>query len=209
MKETVVICNIGDQTWHRSLPYGTHEVKPCPPGQDYALTEISNGRQMKDLGGKLEPVELHAEDIARDVVMELEDHGVFVCAGDSPTAKELATAKARMEAFFRREIEIADAEWNRNPEHRNISDVARRGANHFGFERPWAGLVEMLQACEYCGAQVRTGVAKCRECGGILDAEKALRGGLITREQYAEITAQPEAEEVAVGASSRSRKGKR
>ena len=68
--------------------------------------------------------------------------------------------------------------WARGHSFREISDLHRRAAIALGVEREWAYVPMRMSDCPACGEKVKTGVAVCRHCSAILDAEKAAKHGL-------------------------------
>jgi hypothetical protein len=69
--------------------------------------------------------------------------------------------------------------WARGHSFREISDLHRRAAMTLGIEREWAYIPLYLSDCPACGEKVKTGVAVCKHCHGILDSDKAAQHGLI------------------------------
>ena len=47
-----------------------------------------------------------------------------------------------------------------------------------GVEREWAYVPMRMNDCPACGEKVKQGVAVCKHCAAILDAEKAAKHGL-------------------------------
>jgi hypothetical protein len=68
--------------------------------------------------------------------------------------------------------------WARGHSFREISDLHRRAAIGLGVEREWAYVPMCLNDCPACGEKVKHGVAVCKHCHAILDAEKAAKHGL-------------------------------
>jgi len=111
---------------------------------------------------------------------DLRRFGVFLCAAETPLDQELSEAEARRTAFFREQVEQADALYARAPNRPElISDVQRRAARHLGLDRPWLVKIAPMQECPVCGEPVRIGVALCRHCGAVLDEGKAARFGVL------------------------------
>ena len=124
------------------------------------------------------PFTISARDIAEDLLQDLQDHGVFVCAGARPTAEELAVVSARRDDFYQRLVTDGDTMWARGHSFREISDLHRRAAISLGAEREWAYVPMRMADCPACGEKVKPGVAVCRHCRAILDQEKAAKHGL-------------------------------
>jgi hypothetical protein len=190
---TVAIASISDQDWYISRTHGVYHIPACPrtappgrrqgePGgsdQPYALLLITSRGDVIDLGDNRRfPFTISAREIAEDLLQDLHDHGIFVCAGARPTEEELAAATVRRDAYYHRLIAEGDTLWARGHSFREISDLHRRAAMALGIEREWAYVPVRLSECPACGEKVKTGVAVCKHCHAILDAEKAAKHGL-------------------------------
>ena len=190
---TVAIASISDQDWYISRTHGVYHIPACakqtgPPGPrqgepggsvPYALLLITSRGDALDLGDNRRfPFTISAREIAEDLLQDLHDHGVFVCAGARPTPEELAAATARRDAYYHRLIGEGDTMWARGHSFREISDLHRRAAMALGVEREWAYVPVRMSECPACGERVKTGVAICKHCHAILDAEKAAQHGL-------------------------------
>jgi hypothetical protein len=154
-------------------------VEPGGSIPSYALLLITSRGDVIDLGdGRRLPFSISAREIADDLLQDLHDHGLFVCSGARPTSEELAAAVTRRDAYYHRLIAEGDTLWARGHSFREISDLHRRAAMAIGAEREWAYVPMRLSDCPACGEKVKTGVAVCRHCHAILDAEKAAQHGL-------------------------------
>jgi hypothetical protein len=177
---TVSIASISDQDWYVSRTHGVYHIPACAKGQSYALLLITSRGDALDLGDNRRfPFTISAREIAEDLLQDLHDHGVFVCAGARPTADELAAATARRDAYYHRLIAEGDTLWARGHSFREISDMHRRAAIALGVEREWAYVPMRTSECPACGEKIKTGVAVCKHCHAILDAEKAAKHGLL------------------------------
>jgi hypothetical protein len=204
---TVAIASISDQDWYISRTHGVYHIPACakqagppdplkgepgisgPPGPRqgepggsvaaYALLLITSRGDVIDIGdGRRLPFAISAREIADDLLQDLHDHGIFVCAGARPTPEELAAATARRDAYYHRLITEGDTLWARGHSFREISDLHRRAAMTIGVEREWAYVPMRLSDCPACGEKVKSGVAVCKHCRAILDSEKAAQHGL-------------------------------
>ena len=176
---TVTIASISDQDWYISRTHGVYHIPACVKGEPFALLLIRTRNDVIDLGdGRRLPFPITAREIADDLLQDLHDHGVFVCAGARPTSEELAAATARRDAFYHRLIGEGDTLWARGHSFREISDMHRRAALALGVEREWAYVPMRMSECPACGEKVKSGVAVCKHCHAILDAEKAAQHGL-------------------------------
>ncbi len=167
-----------------------HEQRPenrgATNGVAYALTPVTARKGTIDLGDKRVldfPISAReiAEDLAREINADAGDasfFGVFVCAGDAPTAEELAAAHARLAGFYHRLVAQADQDWERTHNFLVITDVERRAARWLGLEKEWSYEPRPLVDCPACAEKLKPGVAVCKSCGAVLDPEKAARFGL-------------------------------
>lgn len=178
---TVVIASISDQDWYISRTHGVYHIPACAKGEQYSLLLITARGDALDLGDNRRfPFKISARDIAEDLLQDLHDHGIFVCAEDRPSGEELVAATQRRDAYYHRLISEGDTMWARGHSFREISDLHRRAAIEMGVEREWAYVPARMVECPACGERVKPGVAVCRHCGAILDPEKAARHGLGT-----------------------------
>lgn len=176
---TVTIASISDQDWYISRTHGVYHIPACATGKAYGVVLITSRGDALDLGDNRKfPFTISAREIAEDLLQELRDHGVFVCAGARPTADELSAATARRDQFYQRLVTDGDTMWARGHSFREISDLHRRAAIALGAEREWAYVPVRMSDCPACGEKVKPGVAVCRHCGAILDEEKAAKHGL-------------------------------
>jgi len=127
------------------------------------------------------PLPIAAREIAEDLVQELRDHGIFICADARPTEQELAAASKKHDDYYHQLIAEADTMWARGHSFREIPDSHRRAAITMGVERDWAYVPTRQVECPACAEKVKPGVAVCKHCGAILDAEKAAKHGLAPR----------------------------
>jgi hypothetical protein len=193
-EEIAVIANLTAQSFSLHRNYGAFFIAPSEALANASgaartspsLTRVTPRRAVIDLGDKRTlDVNISARDIASDLCREIngdagEDSflGAFVCAGETPTAEELADARRRLDAFYRRKVAEADREWARSHSHLFLDDLQRRAANELGLEREWNYQLHETADCPGCGERVKPGVAVCKSCGAILDREKAQALGL-------------------------------
>jgi hypothetical protein len=184
--ENVIIANITEQNYMAQRMYGTFQVAGRGEGEAYALTHITPRTAAMDYGDKRTlPLPITAREIAEDLCREINSDagersylGVFVCAGEAPTADELRRAQAQLEEFYRALVAAADREWERSHSYLFIHDLQRRAAAHLGLEKEWHYRSKETAECPGCGERVKPGVAVCKSCGAILDREKAQALGL-------------------------------
>ena len=193
---TVAIASISDQDWYISRTHGVYHIPACPkPAESdtppdepptsqkpFALLLITSRGDAIDLGDSRRlPFTISAREIAEDLLQDLHDHGIFVCAALRPTSEELTTATERRDAYYHKLIAEGDTLWARGHSFREISDLHRRAAMTLGVEREWAYVPMRMSDCPACGEKVKTGVAVCRHCHAIHDKEKAAKHGLAER----------------------------
>jgi len=204
-----VIANISDQEFHSDQAgLGLYTIPPCPPGERCALFTVYGRTELYDMGDERKGERYWAARlIAKSILAEhnpdadLRRFGVFLCAAETPLDQELSEAEARRTAFFREQVEQADALYARAPNRPElISDVQRRAARHLGLDRPWLVKIAPMQECPVCGEPVRIGVALCRHCGAVLDEGKAARFGVLRGSEAARAFAR--GEEALAGVSS-------
>lgn len=176
---TAMIASVSDQEWIIPRTYGTFRIPACRAGETCGVLEVLPRTDAIDLGDNRKmPFVIAAREIALDLVQDLERHGVFVCEGNGPTREELERARAKREQWFRELVEEADVMWARGHTYREISDMHRRAAIALGAERDWSYVPGQHVNCPACDSRIKAGVAVCRYCGAVLDAERAARHGL-------------------------------
>lgn len=200
------IFNVSPLEHWEGRTYGTFHLLPRENGKRHSPPVIvidQTEPNAFDFGeGRFEPKEWRAEDVAKDLVSSHIDTGCFIAAGPKPTEEELQAAETKWQEWCQRKIAEADMDWARTPRFELISDDARKAAKELRIERPWLVKVRIPAGqCEFCGADLqRAGLAKCPSCQAVLDIDKALAAGIITKEQAKDIRAarrqKPVAEEV-------------
>lgn len=176
---TAYIASISDQDWYVSRTHGVYHIPACPKGEPYSLVLITPRGDALDLGDNRRfPFTISAREIAEDLLQDLHDHGVFLCAGARPSPEELSLSSSRRDAYYHRLVSEGDTMWARGHSFREISDLHRRAAIALGVEREWAYVPTRMAECPACGERVKPEVAVCKHCGAILDAEKAAKHGL-------------------------------
>jgi hypothetical protein len=176
---SVTIASVSDQDWYISRTHGVYHIPARPKDEAYAVVLLTSRGDVIDLGDNRRfPFVITAREIANDLLQDLQDHGIFVCDGARPSPEELTSAIARRDGYYHRLIGEGDVMWARGHSYREISDMHRRAAIALGVEREWAYVPMKLSDCPACGEKVKTGVAVCKHCRAILDAEKAAKHGL-------------------------------
>jgi hypothetical protein len=176
---TVSVASISQQDWYISRTHGVYHIPACAQGEPYSLLLLTSRGDALDLGDNRRfPFTITAREIADDLLQDLHDHGIFVCGGARPSPEELSAAAARRDAFYQRLVTDGDTMWARGHSFREISDLHRRAAISLGVEREWAYVPMRMADCPACGEKVKPGVAVCKHCRAILNAEKAAEHGL-------------------------------
>jgi len=177
---TATIASLSDQDWYVSRTYGVFHIPARPKDQEYAVLLINAHKDALDIGDSRRlPFVVTAREIAEDLLQDLGDHGVFVCAGARPTKEELAAAAERRNSWYLQLVADADQMWARGHSYREISDMHRRAVLSLGLEREWAFVARKMADCPACGEKVKEGVAVCKHCKAILDPEKAAQHGVL------------------------------
>lgn len=178
-EKSVTIASVSDQDWHISRTYGMFQIQACAKGESCSLLIVTPRADVIDLGDNHHfPLTISAREIAEDITQDLGDHGIFVCAGELPSDEELARARAQRDSWYKQLVAEADEMWARGHSYREISDMHRRAVMAMGLEREWAYVPERQMECPACAEKVKPGVAICKHCGAILDADRAARFGL-------------------------------
>ena len=127
-------------------------IPACAKGEACALLSVTPRGDAIDLGDNRRfPFTITPREIAADIVQDLGDHGVFLCAGAEPSDEELAQARARRDAWYKQLVADADEMWARGHSYREISDMHRRAAAAMGLEREWAYVPQRSVDCPVCG----------------------------------------------------------
>lgn len=170
------IASISDQDFYITRTYGVFHIPARPATDACALLVVTPRRDAIDLGDNHRfPFEISARDIATDIIQDLEQHGIFVCAGERPLEAELTAARNGRDEWYRQLIAEADQMWARGHSYREISDMHRRAAFVMKEDREWAYVAGKSVECPACGEKVKTNMAVCKHCGATLDAERAAK----------------------------------
>ncbi len=160
-----------------------YEIEAVPRGE-YRTLKVHDAFQREYVGGRVYigvPVPGGGKAIAHDVVREFADGtllsafggpGVFVCAGDEPTAEELKTARTKQARWCRALINQAQGDWIRGKrDHIHEGSIFHRAAEFMGETYEWMKPPEQISpaSCPYCGSQVPSGVPVCATCGRTID----------------------------------------
>jgi hypothetical protein len=177
VRETsATIASVSDQDFYVTRTYGVFHIPACAKGESYAFVIVTPRGDALDLGDNRRfPFVISPREISEDIIQDLENHGIFVCAGERPAEDELAQARARRDEWYQRLVAEADEMWARGHSYREISDMHRRASLAMGLEREWAYVPKRSIDCPVCGEKLKAGVALCKHCGAILDATRAAK----------------------------------
>ncbi|MFZ0213916.1 MAG: hypothetical protein WBE20_07110 [Candidatus Acidiferrales bacterium] len=175
-ENAATIASVSDQDFYVTRTYGVFHIPACPKNEAYACVIVTQRGDVIDLGDNRRfPFIISPREISEDIIQDLENHGIFVCASERPTEEELAQARARRDEWYQRLIAEADEMWARGHSYREISDMHRRASLAMGLEREWAYVPKRSVDCPVCGEKLKAGVALCKHCGAILDADRAAK----------------------------------
>ena len=184
LERTATIASISDQDWYVTRTFGVFHIPACAKGEACALLIVTPRGDAIDLGDNRRfPFTITPREIAEDIVQDLGNHGIFVCADAQPADEELAQACMRRDAWYKQLVADADEMWARGHSYREISDMHRRAALAMGLEREWAYVPQRSVDCPVCGEKVKAGVALCKHCGAVLDAERAAKYGVAAQRE--------------------------
>lgn len=170
------IASVSDQDFYITRTYGIFHIPARPTRESSALLIVTPRGDAIDLGDNRRfPFVISAREIAADIIQDLSQHGIFVCAKERPSEGELAAACEMRDAWYRQLVSEADEMWARGHSYREISDMHRRAAHFMKLEREWAYVPQRSVECPACGEKVRAGVAICKHCNAVLDAERAAK----------------------------------
>lgn len=150
-------------------------------------------------GGNIISIPEDLKAIANDLISKhdkkncLEQWGVFVGENARPTPAELERVKKVMHEHHLYWYRVGNEEWARRRRYEDIDTNSLEAAEALGENPPWLTRVTEKNVCPGCGTSVKAAIAKCGECGAILDAEKAFNLGMIDQATYDRLTAKPTA----------------
>jgi len=170
------IASVSDQDFYITRTYGVFHIPARPKSVEYAIVVVTPRGDAIDLGDNRRfPFMISAREIAEDIIQDLGQHGIFVCATERPSEAELASARDVRDAWYRQLVTEADEMWARGHSYREISDMHRRAVIAMKLEREWAYVPQRSIECPACGEKLKAGVALCKHCGATLDADRAAK----------------------------------
>jgi len=194
-KYHVYIFNIGPLTHTvEKGSLGTFRISPCEAGKKYTkaivLPAIVRTSYLDAATNAMRTDDVEGKHIARDIVnpylggdwsegQNLEEKGVFWSLNETPTDEELNNARAKMEAFFRKQLAIATSlETQGDTGLKQITPTMRLAASYFGEDRPWNKIYRKIGECPVCGEPMKENTVK-HGCGYVPDPERAYQLGAI------------------------------
>jgi hypothetical protein len=157
------------------------EVPVKPDNAPYGALTVKGGNATKDFGeGQRMPIPVSALDLAQDLVRGVEEHGVFIAAGEKPTKEELAEASERRRQFNIKTVDEADSIWARTGDRKQLPFHASFAVKELGLRREWAMDVSAMEPCPACRELIQKGAFTCGKCHAVLDPQKAADFGMLS-----------------------------
>lgn len=170
---------------------GFRYIEACPVGAKHSVPLIMRNIEMElfnpaDGAGKLARLEEDGLDKARALIHvgaelslytpNLEWQGVFVTENETPTAKELADAKKKLQRYMRLVYDEGSRLKSRGhvfPTDSRDPELFNEAAAYLG-QAPLFGVDEHTRGrCLFCGESIVEGVLLCKHCGSRQDSEEA------------------------------------
>jgi hypothetical protein len=194
MSKRVQICSIAPREFFikRSYNWSGMRIPACGPTVPYTSIWLTDAVDEKIVHTSYKheeaehiPVTIPVEQIIADFfgAEQLRENGCFIPAGAEPTQAELKQARATRKAYLQGLVQQGDNAYARDP--KAISEIpgewkAAALELNAAKGRGWVfAAPEEVSDCPVCGETLKQGVALCKSCGAILDAEKAKKYGLV------------------------------
>jgi hypothetical protein len=161
-----------------------YEIEAAPRGE-HRLLRVTDAFQREYVGNRVYVgIPVHADGpsgIAADIVREFSGGvmlsayggpGVFVCAGDEPTADELERARTKQSRWCQALINEAQSFWIQGKRDRlHEGSIYHKAAEWMGQVYEWMKPPEQTstQSCPFCGTSIPFGVPVCATCGRTID----------------------------------------
>jgi len=187
---------------------GTFVLRACEPGEPYLLawTLPSVWRDSYFVEQEMKTHAVSGEFMAQDIVnpvtaggkswwtygADLSALGVFFTKNNPPTDGELATARGKMEATYRRLLGMA-ASIEAAGKIDDITPLMRIAASYFGEDRSWNKIYKKTTECPGCGEPAKAGIIR-HPCGYVFDPDRALLAGMISQELHTQMVKLRQAE---------------
>jgi hypothetical protein len=177
---------------------GTFNIPACEAGMPYSkplvLPSVIRSSYFDAATYAMKTDDIEAKYVAKDLVnpflgaddalssgSNLEQMGVFWTMNETPTEEELAGAKAKLEVFLRKQLEVATTlETQGGKALDQITPTMRQASTYFGEDRVWNKIYKKLGDCPMCGDAMKEGIVK-HVCGYIVDPVKAYAAGVIDK----------------------------
>lgn len=196
----ILIFNVSQQKFEVSQGgMGTWTIPACEAGEEYSeplpIPFILN----EGIPTDMEHIEFRcmagskfAESVIgigphRHPTEDLRRWGVFIAAGEKPTAKEVEAAKNALRDRYLEMVKQADGYYGDGPgEYKNITRQHRDAldwltANGIDVEdRPWHKPLTSKMECPSCHGKIPHQSVKCPTCSAVLDWDKAYAFGMVT-----------------------------
>ena len=147
---------------------GTEE-KDYGNAQKMVLESITaRDNAMDAIGLSRERINSRGEKINARTTSEWWERGYFVPAGDEPSEKEIAAARARLNEWARRWVLRGDDLFGQEGRANRVDYQAKVAARVLRVRRPWAeGITDVQQKtlCPSCRNEMNAGATKCSTCG--------------------------------------------
>lgn len=191
--DPVYIYNIYNRPHSRNLgSLGTYLIPACKPGQPYSRPLVIKGvmsdeYDQGDGNGNMGCNAMEGRKVAVDDIIgrksyspnlglmttNLEWWGVFAAQQEKPGKEELSLAKERLIQFMTLMVNDGDRLFaERDPKFQPL-EVHRDACNYLGLARDWNAAPVQQTECENCGTMVKPTIARCPNCKGIVNLEKA------------------------------------
>jgi hypothetical protein len=183
---------------------GEFYIPPCAPDQAYSAPLIlpSVWRDSYFIEQEMKTHSVSGEFMAIDIVhpvtatygagktwwsfgANLDDVGVFWTRNNPPLDAEVAAARAKMEATYRKLLHMANS-IEAAGRIDDITPMMRIAAAYFGEDRPWNRIYKKTLECPGCGEPAKPNIIR-HPCGYIFDPDRALLAGMITEELHAQM----------------------
>lgn len=180
---------------------GTFTIFECESDQPYSkpLVLPSIVRDSYFVEQEMKTHSVSGEFMAQDIVhpltaggktwwsmgANLDDLGVFFTRNETPTEPEIAAARTKMEATYRKLLGMATS-IEAAGRIDDITPLMRMAASYFGEDRAWNRIYRKTAECPGCGEPAKGGIIR-HTCGYVFDPDRALLAGMITPDLHAQM----------------------
>ena len=204
-KYKVYIFNIGPLSWTKDSvtkidnrvargSAGSYAIEACPAGAKYSkpliIPSVVMSSYIDAASGAMKTDDVEGKYIAKDILhpnnggdwsegVNLDERGCFMTFNETPTEKELADARAKLEVYGRSQLATATQLETRG-ELDKITPNMRLFATYFGEDRSWNKIYRKIGECPVCGDPMKENVVK-HTCGYVPDPDRAYSLGAIDK----------------------------